>query len=192
GSNLQQSLSRLMDEVSRLSTIVRKLLLLSLADAGQMSLRKDRVDIEEILSVLVEDIELLDPELAVRTEVATGLVVKGDSDLLTQVLQNLIDNAIKYNLPEGSPNRWLSVVGKRRRKKITITVKNASMDIPQEERDRIFDRFYRGDVSRNRKREGFGLGLSLAREIARAHQGELRLSSSGKGETAFTLTLPAV
>ncbi|MEL6882067.1 MAG: ATP-binding protein, partial [Cyanobacteria bacterium J06607_10] len=185
-------LSRLMDEVSRLSTIVRKLLLLSLADAGQMSLRKDRVDIEEILSVLVEDIELLDPELAVRTEVATGLVVKGDSDLLTQVLQNLIDNAIKYNLPEGSPNRWLSVVGKRRRKKITITVKNASMDIPQEERDRIFDRFYRGDVSRNRKREGFGLGLSLAREIARAHQGELRLSSSGKGETAFTLTLPAV
>lgn len=192
GSNLQQSLSKLMDEVSRLSTIVRKLLLLSLADAGQMSLRKDRVDIEEILSVLVEDIELLDPELAVRTEVATGLVVKGDSDLLTQVLQNLIDNAIKYNLPEGSPNRWLSVVGKRRRKKITITVKNASMDIPQEERDRIFDRFYRGDVSRNRKREGFGLGLSLAREIARAHQGELRLSSSGKGETAFTLTLPAV
>ena len=108
------------------------------------------------------------------------------------MLQNLIDNAIKYNLPEGAADRWLSVVGKRRRKKVVITVKSASSDIPVEERDRIFDRLYRGDVSRNRKREGFGLGLSLAREIARAHQGELRLISSGKGETAFTLTLPAV
>lgn len=239
GSQLQQSLSHLMDEVSRLSTIVRKLLLLSLADAGQMTLRQDLVDVGEILAVLIEDIDLLAPTIPVKVDLKPGLEVKGDHDLLTQVLQNLIDNAIKYNLPESAatespdpeksdtknpgrgktdldnPNpkksnaknqdaknlnkhseqqtnqQWLSVTGKKRRNKIEITIANASRAIPAEERDRIFDRFYRGDLSRNRKREGFGLGLSLSREIARAHRGELKLDHTIGEETAFTLTLPA-
>ena len=190
GSNLQQSLGKLLDEVSRLSAIVRKLLLLSLADAGQMSLRQATVDLKEILTVLVEDIELLAPELPVKVELESALLVKGDRDLLTQVLQNLIDNAVKYNLPSGSVGQWLSVTGQRRGSVVQVTVANASGDIPLEERDRIFDRFYRGDLSRNRKREGFGLGLSLSREIARAHRGELLLDVTPKGETAFTLTLP--
>lgn len=190
GSDLQQSLGKLLDEVSRLSAIVRKLLLLSLADAGQMSLRQATVDLEEILTVLVEDIELLAPDLPVKVELAQALWVKGDRDLLTQVLQNLIDNAVKYNLPLGNAGQWLSVTGRRKGSVVQVTVANASRDIPLEERDRIFDRFYRGDLSRNRKREGFGLGLSLSREIARAHRGELLLDVTPTGETAFTLTLP--
>jgi two-component system, OmpR family, heavy metal sensor histidine kinase CusS len=190
GSALQQSLSKLMDEVSRLSTIVRKLLLLSLADAGQMSLRRAKVDLAEILEVLVEDVELLAPDLPVSVALDKDLQVKGDRDLLTQVLQNLIDNAIKYNLPEGAQGRSLSIVGRRQVSSVQVTVVNASSDIPPEECDRIFDRFYRGDASRNRKREGFGLGLSLSREIARAHNGELRLDKTPKGKTGFTLTLP--
>ena len=190
GSVLQQSLSKLMDEVSRLSTIVRKLLLLSLADAGQMSVRQDSVNLKEILNVMVEDIELLSPDLPVSVELDKRLVVKGDHDLLTQVIQNLIDNAIKYNLPDNSPNRWISITGREQVSSVQITVANASKGIAKEESDRIFDRFYRGDVSRNRKREGFGLGLSLSREIARAHKGDLKLDMTPKGETAFTLILP--
>ncbi len=190
GSELQQSLSKLMDEVSRLSTIVRKLLLLSLADAGQMSVRQAKVDLGEILDVLVEDIELLAPDLPVMVELENNLQVRGDRDLLTQILQNLIDNAIKYNLPEGSEKRWVSIVGRRQTSSVQVTITNASQDIPKEESDRLFDRFYRGDLSRNRKREGFGLGLSLSREIARAHKGNLCLDTTPKGQTAFTLTLP--
>ena len=191
GSDLQQSLGILLGEVSRLGAIVRKLLLLSLADAGQISLRRATVDLKEILAVLVEDIELLAPDLPVKVTLDQGdLKVKGDRDLITQVLQNLIDNAIKYNLPLGSAGQWLSITGERRGNVVQVTVANASRGIPLEERDRIFDRFYRGDRSRNRKREGFGLGLSLSREIARAHRGELLLDATQKGETAFTLTLP--
>ena len=190
GSDLQQRLGTLLDEVSRLSTIVRKLLLLSLADAGQMSLRQDTVNLTQILAVLIEDIELMAPELPVKFELDEYLCVRGDRDLLTQVLQNLIDNAIKYNLPMGSAGQWLSVTGRRERNTVQVTVANASRGVAVEERDRIFDRFYRGDLSRNRKREGFGLGLSLSREIARAHRGELLLDETSKGETAFTLTLP--
>jgi len=190
GSDLQQSLSKLMDEVSRLSTIVRKLLLLSLADAGQMSLRQNQVDIEEILSLLLEDVELLAPDLLVEAKLTAALNVRGDRDLLTQVLQNLIDNAIKYNLPEGSANRWLAIRGTVIDQTIEINVANSSMGICDEDRDRVFDRFYRGDLSRNRRREGFGLGLSLSREIARAHRGDLRLDSTQPGVVAFTLVLP--
>lgn len=190
GSDLQQSLSQLMDEVSRLSTIVRKLLLLSLADAGQISLRQNQVDIGEILTLLLEDVEMLAPDLLVKVDLKTTLNVQGDRDLLTQVLQNLIDNAIKYNLPEGSTNRWLSIEGQEKGKMIEISMANSSIGIPDEDRDRIFDRFYRGDLSRNRKREGFGLGLSLSREIARAHRGELKLDRTQPGVVAFTLILP--
>ncbi|MFK8185800.1 MAG: sensor histidine kinase [Phormidesmis sp.] len=191
GSTLQQSLSKLMDEVSRLSTIVRKLLLLSLADAGQMSVRQDRVDLKETLNVMVEDVELLAPDLPVQINIEGDLIVKGDRDLLTQVIQNLIDNAIKYNLPEGAENRWISITGRKQVSSVQVTVANASSKgILPEESDRVFDRFYRGDVSRNRKREGFGLGLSLSREIVRAHKGELKLDTTPKGETAFTVILP--
>ncbi|MGB3788127.1 MAG: ATP-binding protein, partial [Phormidesmis sp.] len=191
GSDLQQSLSQLMDEVSRLSTIVRKLLLLSLADAGRISLRQNRVEIKDILALLLEDVELLAPDLQVKLELTEALSVQGDRDLLTQTLQNLIDNAIKYNLPAGSVNRWLAITGKARGQRVEINVANSSSGIPEEDRDRIFDRFYRGDLSRNRKREGFGLGLSLSREIARAHKGDLHLDSPQPGIVAFTLVLPA-
>jgi signal transduction histidine kinase len=98
GSEVQQRLSNLLDEVRRLSGIVRKLLLLSLADAGQMNLHRVEMDLSGLLIEMLEDIELLASHLEIQTEIADGLSVLGDRDLLIQVLQNLISNAIKYNL----------------------------------------------------------------------------------------------
>lgn len=186
GSEIQQSLGHLLDEVRRLSEIVRKLLLLSLADAGQMSLHKVDVNISAILAVMAEDMELLAPHLEVNIEIASNLHVQGDFDLLNQVLQNLMSNSIKYNLSEG----WIYIQGTQLKDKVQVTITNASHPIPTYERHRIFDRFYRGDPARTRKVEGVGLGLSLSREIARAHHGDLTLDETPPGETAFTLTLP--
>ncbi|MDF5720009.1 MAG: ATP-binding protein [Rhizonema sp. PD37] len=186
GSEVQQRLSNLLDEVRRLSEIMRKLLLLSLADAGQMSLYLVRVDISELLMEMLEDVELLAPHLAVQTNIADQLKVQGDRALLIQVLHNLFSNAIKYNLADG----WIQIHASRTQTYLHITIANASNDIPVGDRTRIFDRFHRGDPSRTRKVEGIGLGLSLAREIARAHGGDLILDSTSSGQTAFTLTLP--
>ena len=185
GSEVQQSLSSLLDEVHRLSSIVRKLLLLSLADAGQMSLHLVEVDLSKLLFEMTEDIELLAPHLDVQTEIAPKLCVKGDRDLLVQVLQNLIGNAIKYNLPNG----WIRIQAKSQEKTVSVTITNCSQDIPVNERERIFDRFHRGSPTLTHKVEGTGLGLSLAREIARAHLGDLALDPTPPGQTAFTLTL---
>ncbi|WP_347566261.1 ATP-binding protein [Scytonema sp. UIC 10036] len=188
GSQIQQSLSNLLDEVRRCSGIVRKLLLLSLADTGQMSLHRVEVNISQLLLEMTEDIELLAPHLNVQTEITSELRTWGDRDLLTQILQNLLSNAIKYNLPDG----WIKIHGYQQAGIVLVTISNSSQDIPPSDRERIFDRFYRGDPARTRKVDGVGLGLSLAREIARYHGGYLKLDPTPVGQTAFTLRLPKI
>ncbi|BBD58767.1 integral membrane sensor signal transduction histidine kinase [Nostoc sp. HK-01] len=186
GSEVQQRLSNLLDEVHRLSGIMRKLLLLSLADAGKMGLYLADVNMSELLLEIVEDVELLAPHLSVQTDIPDNLQVKGDRDLLIQVLQNLLSNAIKYNFADG----WIKIQAYQTQKTLKVTIANSSKDILASDRDRLFERFYRGDPARTRKVEGIGLGLSLAREIVRAHQGELALDSLTSGQTGFILTLP--
>lgn len=105
-----------------------------------------------------------------------------------QVLQNLFSNAIKYNIADG----WIKVDAFQNHRKLQVTIANASKEIPLGNRNRIFDRFHRGDPARNRKVEGIGLALSLAREIVRAHHGELMLNPPSDGETSFTFSLPIV
>ncbi len=186
GSELQQTFSHLLDEVRRLSAITRKLLLLSLADAGQMRLQKVEINFSQMVRDLAEDIDLLAPKLAVDIDVPASLKLYGDLDLLAQVLQNLVTNAVKYNVPLG----WIRLCAKLKNNHVVLTVANASKDIASGDRQRIFDRFQRGDASRNRTVEGFGLGLSLSREIVRAHGGDLTLDPSPPGSTAFSLSLP--
>jgi two-component system, OmpR family, heavy metal sensor histidine kinase CusS len=186
GSTMQQSLGNLLDEVSHLSGTTRKLLLLSLADAGKMSIYHKEVNLSILLQEIAEDIELIAPNLEVKTSIADNIKVQGDRDLLAQVLQNLIDNAIKYNLPNG----WIEIQADQQQKTVAIRISNASKDIPECDREHLFDRFYRGDKARSRQIEGVGLGLSLAREITRAHNGKLKLEPAIEGMTAFLLTLP--
>lgn len=185
-SEMQQTFSKLLDEVRRLSEITRKLLLLSLADAGRMSLNWVEVNLSALLAEIAEDMELLAPDLEVQMAIAPNLYIKGDRDLLVQVLQNLVGNAIKYNLPEG----WLRLQANCLGKTVIVKIVNSSQDISFGEGDRIFDRFHRGDSSQTQKIAGSGLGLSLAREIARAHGGDIKLDAAIVGQTGFTLSLP--
>ncbi|MFQ4137960.1 ATP-binding protein [Nodosilinea sp. PGN35] len=187
GSAAQQTLSQLLDQVRHLSGIVRKLLLLSLADAGQMSIQRQPVDFTALVHDQLEDLSLLAPELAVSAEIEPGLAVMGDRDLLAQVVQNLITNAAKYNLPQG----WVRVLARRAQAQVQLTLTNATFPLTALETSRLFDRFYRGDPARTRETEGLGLGLSLAREIARAHGGDLLLTPSPAGEARFDLHLPS-
>ncbi|MGB3199290.1 MAG: ATP-binding protein [Nodosilinea sp.] len=187
GSAIQQTLGQLLDQVHQLSSIVRKLLLLSLADAGQMSVQRQPVDVSALVCDQLEDLGLLAPDLAVSTEIEPGVTVAGDRDLLGQLVQNLITNAAKYNLPQG----WVQVHLYRRAAQICLTVVNAAPPLSAADTERVFDRFYRGTQARDRPTEGLGLGLSLAREIARAHGGDLVLDSSRPGQASFSLQLPS-
>lgn len=185
GSQMQENLINLLDEVRRLSSITRKLLLLSLADAGQMKINPITVNFSELLIELAEDIEILAPDLTVKLEIKPNLMINADRDLLIQVLHNLITNAIKYNLPSG----WIKIKAENQNNHVIMRISNSSKNISPNTRKQIFDRFYREDSSHNRQIEGLGLGLSLAREIIRAHGGDLTLDPPIANQTDFTLIL---
>jgi signal transduction histidine kinase len=186
GSPVQARLGSILDEVQRLGTISRKLLLLSLADAGRLRLRTARLNLSAILEELLEDAQMLAPELDVAGRIEPGLLVEADAELLKQVLHNLLSNAIKYNTSGG----WIRIAALRRAGRVEIGVANASAGIPAAARGRIFERFYRADPAHSRQVEGVGLGLSLSREIVRAHGGDLALAESGEREARFVVYLP--
>ena len=186
GSAQQQTYGTLFDEVQRLKAIIQKLLLLSLADSGQLRLNLVPNDLTAIVEDAVADSEILGPLLTIEQDLAREVHVDADEDLLRQVIQNLVSNAVKYNMPNGAIRFRLRREGPMTR----LTVANTGPGISAEDRGKVFDRFYRGDKTRNRKVDGLGLGLSLAREIARAHHGDLALEDSLPGWTVFTLTLP--
>jgi signal transduction histidine kinase len=186
GSAEQRAFGALLDEVQRLKAITEKLLLLSRADAGTLRLQRQPTDLSAAVRMMCEDAEVLAPEMEVTCEVAGGLQVHADPDLLDRVLHNLLSNAIKHNRPDGAVQITLTAEGGEAR----LTVANTGPEIPPDDRERIFDRFHRVDRSRDRRVEGAGLGLSLSREIVRAHDGDLTLVSSDRRQTVFALTLP--
>ena len=182
----QNTYADLLEEVQRLKGIVRKLLLLAQSDSGQLRLSLEPVCLTEELENLLEDFPLLAPGLTLRTSLEPEVRVRADPDLLRQVLHNLLSNAIKYNREGGAVECALSRDGAG----AALTLSNTTEPDARIDRERLFDRFYRGDPSRNRKVDGTGLGLSLAREISRAHGGELTADTSQPGRITFRLTLP--
>jgi heavy metal sensor kinase len=185
GSPAQEVYGSLLDEIHRLKSIVEKLLLLSLADAGRLPLQKQPVDLSALLANLVEDCRAQSSGLAVAEEIAAGLRVDADAELLEQALQNLALNAVKYNRPDG----WLRIAARREGAEVLVFFENSGPPIPASDRERIFERFFRSDPSRSGSSGGTGLGLSLAREIVRAHGGELTLVESDGERTRFLARL---
>ncbi len=186
GSPLQQKLGQLLEEVQRLTVIIRRLLLLSLADAGKLKVTLAPLALDTFLESIIEDVEILAPELDVKSELSPGIVVEADAALLQQAVQNLVNNAIKYNVPDGKIRFGLF----RQDGKVRLTVANTSRGIAEEDRKRVFHRFYRGDPAHSREVDGLGLGLSLAREIVRSHHGKLWLAEAPEGWVLFVLELP--
>lgn len=113
GSEEQRTYSELLEEVQRLKAITRKLLLLSRADSGQLSLSMELLDLSELLEDICEDTRILAPHLTVGKDIAPDLRVKADSDLICQVPRNLTDNAIKFNW-EGTQSSSACAGGGRR------------------------------------------------------------------------------
>jgi len=186
GSENQRELVELLEEVQRLKTIVHKLLLLSQADAGRMPLSPVQIDLAELVNAARDDLDMLAPQATVEVEADTGVSVSADQALLGQVLDNLTSNAAKF-VDEGGTIRLQLT---RDKENAVFTISNTGPGIPKEDHEEVFDRFYRVDKSRSRAVDGAGLGLSLAREIARAHGGDLRLVRSDGRETIFALVLP--
>ncbi len=183
GSAEQRVFNNLLEEAHRLKAIIRSLLLLAQADAGQLPLAREPVDVSLELETLVEDARILAAE-QLRFEVAIqpGLTAQADRGLLRMALMNVLKNAVLYNRPGGV----VRLTATAHANAVVVTVCDTGPGIPPADQARLFERFHRGARGQARG-EGLGLGLSLAREIVQAHGGELRLKESRPGHTCFEL-----
>lgn len=174
-------LSALHHQTYRLTGVIDDLLLLSRMDAGRLQIEFSPVNISQVVEEWLDDLSALpDPlGLEVKTHVPAGLYIYGERRYASLVLQNLLENAYKYNRPGGR----IHVSAREEEGWVYLTVGNSGPAIPPEMQPLIFERFSRG--TNGEKIAGHGLGLNLARELVRLHGGDLRLISSNAKWTEF-------
>jgi signal transduction histidine kinase len=184
----RELLSDLIEQCSQLSQIVDGLLFLSRADDRRLAIEQGPVDLVVLVHELREDAEILAARagLTLEFQLPAQLVVIGDARLLRRAVMNLIDNAIKYNRAGGS----VVLAGSTNGENAVLTVRNTGPSIALAAREKVFERFYRSDFSHTKEKGGHGLGLSIAREIARAHRGDVSLLRSDTEWTEFCVVLP--
>jgi signal transduction histidine kinase len=184
----RERLASQLDEVQRLSKIVDGLTLLTKADAGQIQLGHEPVRLDDVMHDAFADAQILAEPCGVKVELSAceELTVRGDRHRLRQLVLNLADNAIKYNVPHGDVKLALRCVGGD----AEFTITNTGSGIPPELLPKVFDRFFRGDTSHNNTVDGCGLGLSIAQWIVSAHRGSIQIASEPAKSTIVTVRLP--
>jgi len=182
----QARANALLDQVHHLTSVSDNLLLLARADAGRLDLERREFDLREVLDGACDDARTLaeDTGIKVETTIADHLPIVGDPFAIGLIVQNLIDNAIKYNQRDGRIRLRAQACDGQ----VEVAVANKGKPIPKERAEQIFERFYR--ARSNQRAPGQGLGLSIARELAIAHGGQLSLVRSDSDWTEFRLTLP--
>jgi two-component system, OmpR family, sensor kinase len=185
----EESLNSIEQEVNRLTRLVGDLLLMAQAEAGQLPLALDAVEIDELLFEVFEQMKVISGgKHNIRIGKIEPVMVTGDRDRLKQVLLNLGVNAVNYTpvgekieLSLGTRGDWVEIV-----------VSDEGRGIPKEELGSLFERFYRGEKSRTRSADttGFGLGLPIAYWIIRSHGGRIDVETESGQGTTFTVWLP--
>lgn len=184
----EEDLAAIETEVDRLTRMVLDLLLLAQAEGGKIPIDRSPVELDTVVLEVFQQMRPLAGErLALKLGEIDQAQVTGDRDRLKQVFLNLIGNAVQYTPPGGLVTVGMCKVGEQAH----VTIADTGPGIPREDLPHIFDRFYRGEKSRKRSAgSGFGLGLSIAYWIVRAHGGVIDVSSQeGKGST-FRVRLP--
>jgi len=187
----RESIINAMEDIEKLSSIVRALLLLSQAESGQVVLQKTSLDLAEVVTDLVDQFQIPAEEKDVRltAEIEPCAPVEADHTQIERLLSNLLSNAVKYT-PKGGSVRV--IVGPAREPGWTkISVEDTGVGIPAENLPHIFDRFYRVRNAQTNAIQGLGLGLSFVAWIVEAHGGRIDVASNSGDGTRFTVLLPS-
>ena len=174
-------ISALIHQTYRLSSLIEDLLLLSRMDAGRLKLNFSTVNLSQLIEASLDDLTAMphEVELELETDFPADLHVLGEKRYTAMILHNLLENAWKYNRPGGRIRIEAHAEGDA----VRLNVTNTGQPILPAAQSHIFERFHRATVGENVP--GYGLGLNLARELARLHQGDLRLVRSDDNGTEF-------
>lgn len=186
--DVQRRFASQLEEIDKLKRLIDQILMLARAEAGEIPLTLEAVDLGALAASLVDQVEPVAQAggIALGCEQADGVVVRGDADWLKRLVLNLLDNAIKFTPPGGRVVVRVSRDGAEAR----LAVQDTGVGIDPEFRPHIFERFFRADPARSPGLDGAGLGLSLAKWIVDRHHGVIDVDSQpGQGST-FTVHLP--
>ena len=171
------------EQTERMIKIVRTLLILAKEDdAG----RQEQTVFN--LSKLLNGMQEVFIHNNLELKVENGLYVRGNSEYFSMAIQNIMDNAFKYSEPDAP----VTISAASNGRKVIITVCDTGVGIPADQRDRIFDRFYRFDTGVKGERSGVGLGLSLAKAIVSTMNGTIEISDNRPKGSCFTISLQAL
>jgi len=175
-------------EVDRLTRLVGNLLMITQAETGDLPMDNSNFQIDELVCEVYQQMQTLASEkLNICLENVEQLEIIGDRDRIKQALLNLIGNAIQYS----PPNSKVCISMRKNEEDVQISIKDSGPGIPKEDLDHIFDRFYRGEKSRQRNQiSGFGLGLAITRFIIHQHHGKIYVDSVQNEGTTFTIEIP--
>ncbi len=184
--DVAEAMDRIESEAIRMSGLVESLLTLTRMDElGQLTTQK--VNLESIATPVIKDASVANPDVKFELEDQTkNLEVELDADRIKQVLTNLVANASRF-APKGST---VTVLVTRVDKNIKVSVVDRGDGIPETLQEKVFDRFYRADNSRNRETGGSGLGLAIGRSIVNAHGGKIWAEATVGGGATFSFEIP--
>jgi two-component system phosphate regulon sensor histidine kinase PhoR len=184
----KKSIKIMQTQANKMQILIDDLLMLNRIEQQEHIKLRDRVSINEVLKEVISNYTELANEKNINIKFINtkkNFLVKGDKDKLTVLFKNILDNAIKYSLP----NADISFEVNSKNGKVLIFIKDQGIGIPKKDILRITERFYRSDNGKKLKIEGTGIGLSIVKHIINQHEGELRISSiEGKG-SEFTVEL---
>lgn len=186
--------STIVDEATQLARLTDNTLQLARLGQVGLALQRDWESVEELVGTVLRRVRQRNPHHRVKARVEAGLpLLRCDAVLMVQLLDNLVDNALKHGAGEAPVELTARRVGAA----VLVAVRDRGPGVPVAQRKRIFEAFHRGEPvdaaegGDQRSRPGAGVGLALCRAIARAHGGELRLRIRGHGGSSFEVTLPA-
>ena len=186
---LKQVIADVRDEVKKMTKLVSDLLVVARSDNQALKLKMQKVNLADVIK---QTIRLMQPLAEKKTitlccEGMEAVVLHADEQKIKQLLLILVDNAVKYTPVGGTVKVCLAAAHEK--DKVRLLVSDTGIGISPQDQERVFDRFYRVDKARSREMGGNGLGLAIAQEIVKLHQGKISVASElGKG-TTFTVEL---
>ena len=187
---LQQSklIAHALEETNRLNVLTNNILVAAQLESGNYVISRQPIDISELVTSCVDDFAARFPKRVIHTQIEEKIFTEGETMLLQMLVNNLIDNALKYS----DQLKPVGVILKKDGRKVLLQVLDMGEGIADNEKKKIFEKFYRSGNESVRVAKGTGLGLYLCKRIVKDHKGEIKVQDNIPNGTIFTVTLQSI
>ncbi len=179
-------ISNTLQEANRLNTLCNNILFASQLDAGAYHSNREEINLTDLVEGCVDDCKNRFPQRTIIENITESIYLDGETLLLQMLVNNLLDNALKYSPKEFAVTVMLAETGNE----IKLTVSDQGFGIPDTEKKKIFDKFYRSGDENIRQAKGTGLGLYLCRKIVESHNGYISVTDNYPAGSSFTASFP--